>query len=97
MAFTHCSTCSHGLLLSLLVLLRGVEAQPLLHTLPHSPSTTPLPELHCGDDCGSLLITNLVDLNHEVHVLVPVGERVYAVVEYVPLVVKRAEASLQIL
>ena len=67
------------------------------HTLPSLPSETRLPQLDCGDDCGALLITNLVDLNFEVHIRVAVGEGVNTVVEYVALVVERAEAPLQIL
>ena len=77
--------------------MRWIKTQPLLHTLPPLPSTTLLPQLHCGDDFGSLLITNLIDFNYEVHVLVAVGEGVYAVVEDVPLVIERADASFQIL
>ena len=76
--------------------MRGLKAQPVPHTLPPLPSTALLPQPHCGDDCDSLLISNLVDLNYEVHVLVAVEEGVNAIVEYVALVIERAEAPLQI-
>ena len=66
-------------------------------TLPLSPSEAHLPELDCCDDCGSLLITNLVDLNFEVHLCVAIREGVNPILEYVALVIKRAEASFQIL
>jgi hypothetical protein len=44
-----------------------------------------------------MLISNLIHLQHLVQVLVAVGERVDAIREDIPLVVKRAETSLQIL
>ena len=77
--------------------MRGVESQPLLDALPPLPSATPLPQLHCGDNGGSMLISNLVELNYEIQVLVAVGEGVDAIREDVPLVVEGTQTSLQIL
>ena len=74
-----------------------VESQPLLHSLPPLPSEALLPQLHCGDDCGTMLITNLIDFNYEVHVLVAIGEGIDAIFEDVSLVIECAESSLQIL
>ncbi len=44
-----------------------------------------------------MLIPNLVDLNYEIQVFVPVGEGFDAIREYVPLVVEGTQSSFQIL
>ncbi len=53
--------------------------------------------LNCSDDCGSLLVTNLVDLHFELHVLMAIGKGVDAIGENVPLIVEGTQSPFQIL
>ena len=53
--------------------------------------------LNCSDDCGSLLVTNLVDLYFEFHVLMTIGECVDAIGENVSLIVEGTQSPFQIL
>ena len=61
------------------------------------PYETCPPRLDGGDDCGSLRVTNLVDLHFEVHVFMAIREGVDAIREDVALVIECTQTSFQVL